>query len=91
LAPAEYSGLPNVRKAIWALITCPPHLTTAVRPDDAAAKVYVALVVPLSLQLFCKQADVGPKAFRLFLLRLSLAGIAVANERGSLCRSTCMP
>jgi len=52
------------------------------------AKVHVELFMPLFLQLVSKQADVGPRSFRLLLLQLLPAGIAVADVRGNLCRST---
>ena len=46
-------------KAVWTLVTRPPHLAIAARPDEDVAKVYVELFMPLFLQLVSKQTDVG--------------------------------
>jgi len=78
-------------KTLRALITGPPDLAAGIWLDDNVTKVLVELFMPLSLQLFCKQADVGPTSLKLLLLRLLPARIAVADVRGNLCRSTCMP
>ncbi len=63
LRPIVDSSLPDVRKAVWALITRPPHLVVAIRLDDYVAKVHVLLLMPLCLQLFCKHADGGSNFF----------------------------
>ncbi len=79
-------------KADWTLITPPPHLAIAARPDENVAKVHVQLFMPLFLQLFSKQAAVGPNLTMLLLLQLMLAYavIAAAGARGYLCRPKCM-
>ncbi len=81
-----------MRKAIWTLVTPPPDLATAARPDEKVAKVHVQLFMPLFLQLVSKQADVGPNLFTLLFLQLMLAYavIASADARGYLCRPKCM-
>ncbi len=84
-----HSGLPNMWKTLWALITRPPDLAVAVWLDVDVAMVHVALYMPLFLQLFSKQAGVGPNLFRLLFVHLLHAVIAVADVRGIPCRSTC--
>ena len=83
-----HMGFPNMWKTLWALIARPPHLAVAVRPDNIVAKVYVALHMPLCLQLLCKHAGVGPNLFRLLLVHLLHTVVAVADVRGIPCRST---
>jgi len=87
LGPVVHISFPNMWKTLWALITQPPHLVVAVRPDDTVAKVHVALYMPLCLQLFCKQADIGPNLFRLLFVHLLHAVIAVADVRGIPCKA----
>ena len=89
MSPMVHSGLPNMWKTLWALITPPPDLAVAVWFDVDVAMVHVALYMPLLLQLFSKQAGVGPNLFRLLLVHLLHAVIAVADVRGIPCRSTC--
>ena len=84
-----HNDLPYMWNTVWALITPPPDLTIAVWLDVDVAMVHVALYMPLLLQLFSKQAGVGPNLFRLSLVHLLHAVIAVANVRGFRCRSTC--
>jgi len=72
-------------KTPWALITKPPHLVVAVRLDDSVAKMHVVLNMPLCLQLFCKQTDIGPNLVMLLFVH---PVIAVANVRGIPCRSS---
>ena len=57
-------------KALWALITRPTDLAVPVGRDQKMAKVFVQLVMPLSLQLFCKQAGVGANPILLLVLLL---------------------
>ena len=73
---------------MWTLVTQPPDLAIAGRPDDNVAKVHVEPFMPLFLQLVSKQADVGPNLFSLLILPLMLAYavIAAADARGYLCR-----
>jgi len=85
--PVVDSSLPDMRKAIWALITGPPHLTMAVRLDHNVANMHVELFMPLFLQLASKQAGVG----------LSLPAVllwhtvsATFNSIGMPCTSACM-
>jgi len=78
-----------VRKAIWTLITWPPHLATAARLDDNIAKVGVELFMPLSLQLFWKQADVGPKLDMLLALLLWFAISAATDATSMPCNTAC--
>ena len=63
MGPMFHSGLPNMWKTVWALITRPPDLAIAARLNVDVAKVHVALYMPLGLplglQLFGKQAGVG--------------------------------
>jgi len=73
-------------KTLWALITQPPHLALAVWLDVDVVMVHVAPYMPLFLQLFSKQAGVGPMLLSVHLLD---AVIAVANVRGIACRPTC--
>ncbi len=52
-----------MRKAIWTLVTQPPDLAIAARPDENIAEGRVVPVMPLFLLLVSKQADVGPNLF----------------------------
>ena len=81
-----------MRKALWTLVTRPPDLAIAARPDENVAKEHVVPVMPLFLQLVSKQADVGPKLFTLLFLQLLLAYSvsAAADARVYLCRPQCM-
>ena len=81
-----------MRKALWTLVTRPPDLAIAARPDENVAKEHVVPVMPLFLQLVSKQADVGPKLFTLLFLQLLLAHSvsAAADARVYLCRPQCM-
>ena len=81
-----HMGFPHMWKTLWALITRPPDLATAVWLDVDVAMVHVALYMPLLLQLFSKQAGVGPNLFRLLLVHLLHAVIAVADVRGIPCK-----
>ncbi len=76
-----------MRKAVWTLVTRPPDLAIAARPDENIAKVHVEFFMPLFLQVISKQADVGPNLFTLLFLQLMLvyAVIAAADARGYLC------
>jgi len=76
-------------KTLWALITRPPDLAVAVWLDVDVAMVHVALYMPLCLQLFSKQAGVGPNLFRLLCVHLLDVVIAAADVRYVPCRSTC--
>ncbi len=60
MCPIQYSSLPDMRKAIWTLVTRPPDLASAARPDENVAQVHVKLFMPLFLQLVSEQAGVGP-------------------------------
>ncbi len=60
-------------KTLWALITRPPHLAIAVGLDDNVTQVLVELVVPPSLQLFCKQAGVRANPTLLLCFSVSAA------------------
>ena len=44
--------------AKWALITLPPHLLVAVRPDEDAVKMSILGMIPLTLQHWA-ETDVG--------------------------------
>ena len=55
-------------KAVRTLVTRPPDLAIAARPNDNVAKVHVELCMPLFLQLASKQAGVGPAIKLLALL-----------------------
>ncbi len=80
-----------MRKAIWTLVTQPPDLAIAARPDENVAKVHVEPIMPLFLQLVSKQADLGPNLFTLPFVQLLLACsvIAAADATGYLCRPKC--
>jgi len=84
-----HTGFPNMWKTLWALITPPPDLAVAVCLDVDVAMVHIALYMPLFLQLFSKQAGVGPNLFMLLFVHLFDAVIAVADVRGIPCISTC--
>ena len=86
MGPAVHTSLPNVWKAVWALVTRPPHLAPAVRLDQNMTKMSVQLFMTLSLQLLRKQADLGPAVKLGALLLFS----ATANAIGMPCRSACM-
>ena len=58
MAPFAHKSFPNMWKALWALITQPPDFAVAVRLDQNMAKVFVELLMPQSLQVFNKPADV---------------------------------
>jgi len=62
----------------------------AVRLDPKMAKVSVQLFMPLSLQLFCKQADVGANLILLLVLLLWYTVSAATNAICRACRSACM-
>ena len=55
-------------KAVWTLVTRPPDLAFAARPDENVAQVHVEPVMPLCLQLVSKQAGIGPLIKLLALL-----------------------
>jgi len=78
-----------VRKAIWTLVTQPPDLAIAARPDDNVAQAHIQLFMPLFLQLVSKQADVRP-VIRLQALLLWYNVSATANAISVPCRSACM-
>ena len=88
MSPVLDSSLPDVWKAVWTLITQPPDLARAARPDKNVAKVPVEAVMPLLLQLVSKQAEVGHNLLMLLPLQLMLAYavVAAADARGYLCR-----
>jgi hypothetical protein len=92
IRPIENSSLPDVWKALWTMVTWPPDLAVAARPDENVAKVHVELFMPLFLQLVSKQADVERNLFTLLFLQLLLAYSvsAAADARGYLCRPQCM-
>ena len=62
IRPVVNSSLPDMRNAIWTLVTRLTDLAIAGRPDENVAQVHVALFMPLFLQLISKQARVGPAA-----------------------------
>ena len=89
MRPAEHGSLPDVWKAVWALVTRPPHLAVAVRLDQNMTKVSIELLMPLSLQLFSKQTDVGPLVeLRSLLLWQTVSTTVYATDMP--CRSACM-
>jgi len=77
-------------KTLWALITRPPDLAVAVWLDENVTKVSVELFMPLSLQLFCKQAGVGANPILLLVLLLWYTVSAATNAICMACRSACM-
>jgi len=77
-------------KTLWALITRPPDLAVAVWLDENITKVSVELFMPLSLQLFCKQAGVGANPILLLVLLLWYTVTAATNAICMACRSACM-
>jgi hypothetical protein len=83
LGPALDSSLPDVRKAIWTLVTPPPDLAIAARPDEHAAKVHVELFMPLFLQLVSKEAGSGPLG--------KLLALALWNTVSASGHATCLP
>ncbi len=85
IRPVLNSSLPDVWKAVRTLVTRPPDLAIAARPDDSVAKVHVELFMPLFLQLFSKQAGIGPlvKLLALLLWHTDTATVGMA------CRSAC--
>ena len=56
--PGINAGFPGMGMAKWALITLPPHLPVAVRPDEDVAKMSILGMIPLALQNWAQQADV---------------------------------
>ncbi len=62
----------------------------AVRLDHNVAKVSIEPSMPLSLQLFSKQANIGPYLIRLPILLLWYTVSAAINAIGMPCRSDCM-
>ena len=66
-------------KTLWALITRPPHLAIAVGLDDNVTQVLVEVYMPLSLQLFCKQAGVRAPPILLLVLLLWFSLSAVID------------
>ena len=52
--PVQNTCLPDVGEALWALITRPPDLAMAGRPDENVAQVHVEPVIPQFLQLVSK-------------------------------------
>jgi len=58
LGPVVHMGFPDVWKTLWTLVTWPPGFAVAVRLDQNMAKVSIELLMPLSLQVFSKPADV---------------------------------
>ncbi len=76
-------------KAIWTLVTGPPDLAIAARPDENVAQVHVDLFMPLVLQLVSKQADVG-SSIKLKALLLWHIVSATAVVTGMPCRSACV-
>ena len=68
IRPVENGSLPDVWKAVWTLVTRPPDLALAARPDENVVDVHVELVMPLFLQLVSKQAGIVPLIKLLALL-----------------------
>ncbi len=68
MGPFVHTGFPNMWKTLWALITRPPDLAVAGRPDENVAKVHVKIFMPLFLQLVSEQAGVWPAIKRRALL-----------------------
>ena len=77
--PVVDTCFPGVRMAIWALITMPPHLPVAVRPDEDVALMSILGRVPLALQHWAEQADVCTLVLICLLIRALLL----------LCTATC--
>ena len=90
MAPVVHTGFPNMWKTLWALITRPPDLAVAVWLDENITKVSVELFMPLSLQLFCKQAGVGANPVLLLVLLLWSTVSAAISAIRMPCRSACM-
>ncbi len=66
MATPEQKGQPL--PYVLSLVTRPPDLAMAARPDENVAKVHVEPVMPLFLQLVSKQAGIGPLVKLLALL-----------------------
>ena len=79
-------GFPNMRKTVWTLLTQPPDLAIAARPDENVAQVLVEPVMPLFLQLISKQAGIRT-VVKLLALLLRHTVSATANVTGMPCRS----
>ena len=72
------------------MVTRPPDLAIAARPDENVAKVHVEFFVPLFLQLISKQAGIW--ALQALLLRLAVIATAdsIYGYIGMACKSACM-
>ena len=53
-----YTRFPDMRMAVGALGTAPPHLSVTVRLNEGAAKMSIFGTMPLALQHWAEQADV---------------------------------
>ena len=57
--PFVDAGCPLMRKPTWALVTTPPHTHITASSDPPVAQMLIFGMMPLPLQLWPEQADVG--------------------------------
>ena len=59
ILPVIDSGQPVMRQPTWALVTAPPHTQITAGSDLPVSQMLVFGMMPLPLQLWPEQADVG--------------------------------